>query len=136
MMSTDLRLGLHNFSIPCDNRIEMKKSQNENSLKRRVPSWEDVFSLLNHDDRPTDATRESLARYLKFQVLATSASSSEQTASAYRIAGLLSAQGVRHLSIDDPISKVLELAAQVELPSQHRAITDTWHQLVKSIDQL
>jgi hypothetical protein len=31
---------------------------------------------------------------------------------------------------------VLVLAGQVELPAQHRATTDTWHQLVKSIDQL
>lgn len=114
----------------------MKKFQNEDSLKRQVPSWEDVFELLNQNERPTSATRENLARYLKFQILTTSASTSEQTASAYRIAGLLSAQGARHLFLDDPISKVLELAAQVELPAQHRAITDTWYQLVKSIDQL
>ena len=105
-------------------------------MKRRVPLWQDVFDLLNHNESPTLATRESLARYLKFQVLTANANTSEQTASAYKMAGLLSAQGARHLSPDDPISKVLELAAQVELPAQHRSITESWYQLVKSIDQL
>lgn len=92
--------------------------------------------MLNHNHRPTVEARDCLVKYLKAQVVTMKESDFDQKASAYQIAGLLSAQGTRHLFLDDPISKVLELAAQVELPAQHRAITDTWHQLVMSIEQL
>lgn len=114
----------------------MKTTLDEHCADRERELWENIFNRLNRNRTPTAATRESLVRYLKSQIPITHLSSFEQVATAYRIAGLLSADGVSHLSLDDPICKVLELAAQVELPVQHRARTDTWSQLVKLIDQL
>lgn len=92
--------------------------------------------MLDQDCTPTDIARKRLVRFLKTQVNKRKVESSEQASKAYVIAGLLSAKGICRLSSDDPISRVLELAAQVELPAHVRATTDTWGQLVKAVDQL
>lgn len=52
---------------------------------------------------------------------------------AYDIAGLLSLNFVRQLPDNDPISDVLALAGQLELPESHRDPDATWAALQKLV---
>ena len=114
----------------------MKSDRKPKQLILDISSWNDIFQRLDHDRLVTVETREILKTYLQSQVATQDLGASNQSYRAYLIAALLSAKGIRHLRADDPISKVLELAAQLELPAQHRAAGDTWELLINMIDQL
>ncbi len=114
----------------------MKHDLNGSQVKSDLTAWTDVYKRLNNDVLPSLATREVLVRYLKTQFLVQNGTALNKPEIAYRVAGLLAARGIKHMPKDDPICKVLELAAQVELPIQYHAKTDTWDQLVKSVNQL
>lgn len=119
--------------------MNQKSSYNnpyEGAADRELDLWEKTFDQLNCNYPPTVVARENVTEYLKSQIPTLKVSIFEQTKIAYQIAGLLSAEGVRYMRLDDPILNVLELAGKVELPARHRAKTETWGQLVKLIHQL
>jgi hypothetical protein len=64
------------------------------------------------------------------------ASEDERAATAYDLAGLLADPYVASLDRNDPVTEILELAGELELPKHHRSATATWRRIEELADKL
>jgi hypothetical protein len=55
---------------------------------------------------------------------------------AYELAGLLALDAVRQMRDNDPYLRVLELAAQLELPKRHQEAGASWWRLEQLVRDL
>lgn len=72
----------------------------------------------------------------KLGLFKSDASNEEKQGAAYELAGLMSIEFVRGLGADDTITKILEMAGELELPSEIKSESSTWTALIQLIETL
>lgn len=104
--------------------------------KRAAMANTPVYGVLEQGDGSQSEKRHALITYLKQQPARRDADPDDELDIVYEIAGLRFTRFAQSLSQDDPLSEILHIATQLEIPSEWHWDETSWNRLAKRIEAL